>query len=107
MTKTTCASVLSAIYICAIAYVIKRRAPRNILLLITIFMLLASVLELFNAINYHYLYGLCLDGIYDGAGVIAMMSVLIFSQGGSWTFFNLGTWMLIYKYWEVSWIVPI
>lgn len=103
ITKLFSALTVTGIYIFSLVYMQRRKARRNILWCITVILLCSNVASALNNVVLWYLYLDC-----DSSTLIRPLTRgYICGLGLQIALFNLAIWLLVYKYWEVSWVYPL
>jgi len=92
------------LYISAFCYIEFKRSSRDILWVIVLLLLISNIGFVTYTTVGNYINAACIDNHAKSDGLL-IANCLAF--GIAILFFNLGYWLLYYKYWEVSWTVPL
>ena len=99
--------IVLLVYVAALIIVVLKRGMKSILWLIMLFILISTLLNL-AAITVRQTFLTQCSHTNQQQNVYWLWDFLAnLFLGTAVTFFSFAAWLLAYKYWEVSWTVPL
>ena len=99
-------SILALVYGALFVYIIKvQKTKKNMLFYVTCMLFCSAIFGLIS-ITFLILCDINCDSYYETNSKQYTLTYIAFYCMQN-SFFNAGIWILVYKYWEVSWIVPL